>query len=116
MLGKVHTHTISVSNFLNRYYGDYFHFMQANLRRLHHNLQRKLLPTERTVAVSALRTLWWSTNVEAFEQNRVAFIEFWQQHCPSYAEYFNNEWLHHIRPSVWARYVVCCGCSYIHIS
>lgn len=91
------------SHRLFSYYGDYFHFMQANIKNIHHHLHRKLLASERVVIVSSLRTLWWSSNVEVFRQNRDVFLNFWQQHCPSYAEYFCHEWLHRIVPSVWAR-------------
>lgn len=85
-----------------RYFGDYFHFLQANLRWYRSNVNNQ--DWMKKALTESLRILFYSETAQTFRENQDAFLHQWDQWSPAYAEYFRNEWINTNPPSVWANY------------
>jgi len=79
-------------------YGEYFHFMQANLRWVAQNIGVDL----REKVAGSLRNLAASPDATTFQLRLGGFIKYWVQTCPRYAEYFNAIWCKKWPPRLWA--------------
>ena len=66
--------------------GDFFHFMQANIRwsKVNKYLQHM------KIAIQMLRVLWNSSTLDLFQANYKTFKNYWNLNCASYANYFEN--------------------------
>jgi hypothetical protein len=82
-----------------RYFGDSFHFMQANVRWLRKN---KIQPETQKDVITSLRLLWTSPTREEFHQNLQTLLTKWQHNIPEYSKYFETVWLKENPPVMWA--------------
>jgi len=81
-------------------YGDYFHFMQANLRWLQNHQYSEHIPA----ATQSLQILWHSPTHMEFNSNLSLFKSIWEGTCFPYSHYFNEQWVKTITPVLWASY------------
>lgn len=82
-----------------RYFGDSFHFIQANLRWLRHN---KIDSELQDNILSSLRLLWASSTRESFHDNLNTLLTMWRNVVPEYAKYFESMWIAQVSPLTWA--------------
>jgi hypothetical protein len=80
------------------FFGDLFHFLQANLRWLHSNK----LSSRRSECAVDLKILWASSTLELLSTNIANFLKKWRAISEEYATYFDNTWVHRFRPKLWA--------------
>jgi hypothetical protein len=81
------------------YYGDSFHFLQANLRWLRQHSADK---EQRAKAMNHLKILWASPTQELFKNNLELFIGIWSEINKDYLQYFQEQWVKRVKPTVWA--------------
>eukprot|EP00027_Filamoeba_sp_ATCC50430_P003466 CAMPEP_0168543252 /NCGR_PEP_ID=MMETSP0413-20121227/1785_1 /TAXON_ID=136452 /ORGANISM="Filamoeba nolandi, Strain NC-AS-23-1" /LENGTH=430 /DNA_ID=CAMNT_0008573189 /DNA_START=127 /DNA_END=1416 /DNA_ORIENTATION=- len=85
--------------FGSQMYGDFFHFMQANV----HWLQRNGFSDRIGDIVLSLRILWNSPAAQ-FNSNLGLFRSIYEHSCAPYWDYFNNQWVSLTKPAFWAKY------------
>jgi hypothetical protein len=67
-------------------YNDFFHFMQANVRRL----GQMGLQSEVEDARVGLQSLWYAPTKQEFDAALVVFLEEWDGRAPTYTSYFRR--------------------------
>mmetsp|Transcript_18272 Transcript_18272/g.25593 ORF Transcript_18272/g.25593 Transcript_18272/m.25593 type:complete len:578 (-) Transcript_18272:35-1768(-) len=82
------------------WFGDYFHFKQANMRWMQSNKLGHLTKELDT----QLSILYHSENATKFIENHINFITFWKPHSAHYVKYFEDQWGKRYSPDVWAHY------------
>jgi hypothetical protein len=83
------------------YWGDFFHFMQANVHWLNTNGAKQIVE----VAVPYLRQLFHAQTYSEFNHLLVLFRNEMTITCAPYALYFTKQWEQNVPPEVWASYV-----------
>jgi len=81
-----------------QYCGDYFHFLQANVRWFKKNTRE-----EATLLVKMLQVLWHSPTSSSFLSNKEDFFRYWTINNTFYARYFVGTWLKHYPPVMWMK-------------
>lgn len=85
-------------------HGDYFHFMQANIRRRQQGRQRNEADKALATLVPMLRILWNSPDALQFRQNLDSFLRYWSVTDTDYANYFYHQWCEVQMPHSWAAF------------
>lgn len=78
---------------------DFFHFIQANVKKLN---QLRLPRTEISAVVADLNALWYKPTKREFDANLVAFLDKWDEATQGYTPYFRSTWLTRFTPREWA--------------
>lgn len=95
-LGQAFEHVFPCASVL----GDFFHFVQANIRRVG-ELGHKHLAHD---VGEALNKVWYAKTKADFDNEVVQFLEEWEDKVPGYTTYFRNNWLNRYHPEKWASY------------
>mmetsp|Transcript_11643 Transcript_11643/g.16156 ORF Transcript_11643/g.16156 Transcript_11643/m.16156 type:complete len:354 (-) Transcript_11643:664-1725(-) len=82
------------------WFGDYFHFKQANLKWLHANKLKEYS----TQLNHDLGILYHSATRAEWSKNYLDFKINWDRISPHYTTYFRNQWENRINPDSWAFY------------
>lgn len=81
-----------------QYCGDYFHFLQANMRWFKKNTHE-----EETLLVKMLQVLWHSPTSSSFLINKDDFLRYWTINNTFYARYFVTTWIKRYPPVLWMK-------------
>jgi hypothetical protein len=80
--------------------GDFFHLMQANVKRIRH-LHLQSLETD---VVNGVCELFYAASKDDFDLSVANFLKDMNECAPNYASYFRHTWLNHYAPEKWASF------------